>query len=118
RTLREHPVLRQVFEAHPAPIWPDETLPEAIRALDVGIVVVHLDRAMERIEEARDRAREKDPHDVYTLRLFNPEKGISRLDLERARSQLAESFGPPVWSDGDTEIYRAAPAGAPAGGDG
>ena len=78
---------------------------EAIRELEIGIVVVHLDREMSRIAAALEEARRKDPADLYAHRYFNTEKGILGTDLERIRAELRESFGPAVYQDRDTEMY-------------
>jgi hypothetical protein len=105
KTLEDHPALEVIFLAHPRPWFGPETLPQAIRALEVGIVVVHLDREMGRLQAEREAARQKFPDDLYTPRLFDPEIGIHADDLERARGQLKEAFGAPVYQDADSEIY-------------
>ncbi len=105
-TLRKHPALQQFFFAHPPPPVPGETLAEAIRTLDIGLVVVHLDRERSRIEERRAQARNFKANDFYEVRLHNTEKGIEGLDLARIRAELNAAFGPPVYTDKDTEVFR------------
>jgi hypothetical protein len=104
-TLKAHPVLLQVFLAHPPPPPPGESLVDAIRAIRVGLVVVHLDRTFGRIERERGEAARDRPDDLYYLRLFNMEKGIFEGNLDRIRAELREAFGDPSYADGDTEIY-------------
>jgi hypothetical protein len=104
-TLKAHPVLDVVFLAHPPPPPRGESLVDAIRALRVDIVAVHLDRATGRLERRQVEAREAHPGDIYTPRLFNPEKGIFEGDLDRIRAELREAFGPPAHADADTELY-------------
>ena len=96
------------FLYHPEPVPPGstESLAEAVRALRIGLVVVHLDREQGRLIARRDEVQRANPSDLYAPRLFDPEKGIFSGDLERCRRDLAAAFGPPVYQDPDTEIYR------------
>ncbi len=105
-TLGKHPALEQIFVAHPPRPVPGENLAQAIRALDVGLVVVHLDRERSRIEERRIRAENLKDNDFYEVRLHNTEKGIEGLDLARVRAELVKAFGPPVYADLDTEVFK------------
>ena len=106
--LEEYPVLRRIFQRYP----PEESrrgpsLTEAIRALEIDLVVVRLDRTVTRILERRDEARRQAPNDLYRLRLFSPEVGIDDAAMLRFRTELVEAFGNPVATFGDdVEIYR------------
>jgi len=109
RTVQKHPILNQVFLAHPPPPPPRETLPEAIRALGVGIVVLHLDRQTSVIEAEREIVRDERPADLYAARIHNPEKGIPPGDLMRIRAQLRSEFGRAVYEGPEVEIHLVKP---------
>jgi len=105
KTIAEHPVLNQIFLAHPPPPPPRETLTAAIRALGVGIVVLHLDRQTSVIEAERELSRDDRPGDLYTARIHNPEKGIAPGDFMRIRTEIRSEFGPAVYEGSEVEIY-------------
>jgi hypothetical protein len=107
KTLAAHPVLEEIFKAHPERVRARETLPEAMRALGIGIAVVHLDRATSRLEARQDEVERRRPADLYAPRLFDPERGMLDADLERFRGQLREAFGEPAYADADAEVYLA-----------
>lgn len=107
RTLREYPVLRRIFQSRSTDAgYSGPRLTEAIRDLEVGIVVVHLDRTPERIRARREEAAREHPGDPYRLLPFNPDQGMPRALLDRFRSELRESFGEPVHvTEGKVEIF-------------
>jgi hypothetical protein len=117
--LQRYPVLRQFLQRprpKEAPAGP--SLSQAIRELGIDAVVLHRDRTVTRILEARDRAGRERPHDLYRPRIHNPEIGVEEHELEAFRSELRASFGPPIaQAEGAIEIYRV-PSPEPGAGSG
>jgi hypothetical protein len=108
RTIKHFPIMRRIFQSRSTDTgYEGPDLAATVRALDAGIVVVHLNRTAERIAAARAETARDYPGDHYKLLAHEPEEGMPKALLDRLRAELKEAFGPPVFSDGeDVEIYR------------
>lgn len=105
--VRKYPVLQRIFLRYPPESsYRGPGIAETARELGVGLVVVHLDRTVERLMAAREEVRREDPTAIYELRARNPEKGIETAALDRFRLDLGEAFGEPVFrEEGTVEFY-------------
>ena len=105
--LERHPYLRSIHEAERSPTYREHTDLEGLASLlddtslDIEVVVIHLDRSRERILEKR-----REHEGTYAARYHNPEKGLRRAKIEAARAAMERLWGPPVWADDATRVYR------------
>lgn len=109
--LRQYPVMRRIFQSSEHDTgYTGPSLTKAIRAVDAGIVVVHLTRTVEALRERRREAAMRHPGDPYKLLPYEPDEGMPSPLLDRMRAELRDSFGPPVFvEEGIAEIYLTAP---------
>lgn len=77
-------------------------LREAIEALGVAVIVLHLDRERETLERLRAG---HDPRDES--RLHNPAKGLPARTLRAVRKALERVCGAPCYEDAQVAVYRA-----------
>jgi hypothetical protein len=101
KRVEELPFLKLIFEGRPS-VHVDipAGLEQALEALPIGVVVIHLQRTRERLEELQ----KKEPGS----RRYNPEKGMPASDLEQVRAALARLWGAPYYRDDEVEIFGKA----------
>ena len=106
RRVKELPYLQVVWEGPPrTAIEARDGLPAVLAALPIAVVALHLDRAREDLEAAREAAAGS-PRE----RLFDPAKGMPRREIAEVRSVLRALWGDPYHEDAAVELYRR-PAG-------
>ena len=107
REIDRYPVLRRIFQSKATDTgYSGPTLERTIRAVDAGIVVVHMDRTVEALRESRLEASLTHPDDPYRRAALEPDEGMPRELMDRMRAELRESFGPPIQAEpGVAEVY-------------
>ncbi len=99
------PYLQLVFEGRPKMsagqnVDVGSGLKQALEALPVRVVVVHLDRKRESLEE-KARLAAGTPR----ARLFNPERGTSAAVIDESRTALRGLWGDPIFADAEAEVF-------------
>jgi hypothetical protein len=101
RRVKELPFLELIFEGRPqVNVEVAAGLRDVLETLAVQVVVVHRDRARERLERLAGEHR-----GTPAARFYNPERGSPESVLAETRAALAGLWGAPRYSDAEAEIY-------------
>jgi hypothetical protein len=96
------PFLKLIFEGRPeVKLEVEAGLEQVLAALPVQVVVLHLDRERERLEQLAAEHR-----GTPEARLYNPEKGTPAKTLQEVRAALRHLWGEPFYSDAAAELYK------------
>ncbi|HVR76461.1 MAG TPA: hypothetical protein VMT52_19180 [Planctomycetota bacterium] len=101
RRVQDLPFLKLVFEGRPAvDVDVASGLSQVLGALPVSVVVLHLDRKRERLEDLARAAQGS-----RKARFHDPEKGTAARVIDEARAALEDLWGKPAYADPNTEVY-------------
>ncbi len=95
------PFLGLVFEGRPkAPVDVAAGVAQVLESLPIRVVVVHLDRKRERLEQ-----RARAVAGTRRARVVNPERGTKAEVIDATRETLRRLWGEPVFADADAEVF-------------